>query len=47
MTDVRDILELENPRSGEVSKEVIMGIKRDTPNSQKRKAYPKKPEGMT
>ncbi|XP_076068727.1 DNA methyltransferase 1 associated protein 1 isoform X2 [Oratosquilla oratoria] len=47
MADVRDILELERPVTPEISKDAILGIKKDIPAKKKmEKAAMKRPEGM-
>ncbi|KAK7073940.1 DNA methyltransferase 1-associated protein 1, partial [Halocaridina rubra] len=46
MADVRDILELERPVTPEVSKDAILGIKKDLPKKKKEKEVMRRPEGM-
>lgn len=46
MADVRDILELERSPTPEVSKEVILGLRKDVPKRRKEKEVMRRPEGM-
>lgn len=46
MADVRDILELENATAPEVSKEVILGLRKDSLKKKKEKEVMRRPEGM-
>lgn len=46
MADVRDILELERSPTPEVSKEVILGLRKDAPKRRKEKEVMRRPEGM-
>uniref|UniRef100_A0A0P4WIS0 DNA methyltransferase 1-associated protein 1 n=1 Tax=Scylla olivacea TaxID=85551 RepID=A0A0P4WIS0_SCYOL len=46
MADVRDILELERSPTPEVSKEVILGLRKDAPKRKKEKEVMRRPEGM-
>nr|XP_045612056.1 DNA methyltransferase 1-associated protein 1-like [Procambarus clarkii] len=46
MADVRDILELDRPPTPEVSKEVILGLRKDVPKKKKEKEVMRRPEGM-
>lgn len=46
MADVRDILELERSPTPEVTKEVILGLRKDAPKRKKEKEVMRRPEGM-
>ncbi|KAG7156505.1 DNA methyltransferase 1-associated protein 1-like [Homarus americanus] len=46
MADVRDILELERSPTPEVSKEVILGLRKEAPKKKKEKEGMRRPEGM-
>ncbi|KAG0728491.1 DNA methyltransferase 1-associated protein 1 [Chionoecetes opilio] len=46
MADVRDILELERSPTPEVTKEVILGLRKDAPKKRKEKEVMRRPEGM-
>ena len=47
MSDVHDILELERPATPEISKDAILGIKKEVPfKKKKEKEGMKRPEGM-
>ncbi|XP_042859863.1 DNA methyltransferase 1-associated protein 1-like [Penaeus japonicus] len=46
MADVRDILELERSPTPEVSKELILGLRKEIPKKKKEKEGMRRPEGM-
>lgn len=46
MADVRDILELERSPTPEVSKELILGLRKDGLKKKKEKEVMRRPEGM-
>ncbi|XP_071552164.1 DNA methyltransferase 1-associated protein 1 [Panulirus ornatus] len=46
MSDVRDILELKRSPTPEVSKEVILGLRKEVPKKKKDKEVMRRPEGM-
>ncbi|XP_066952048.1 DNA methyltransferase 1-associated protein 1 [Macrobrachium rosenbergii] len=46
MSDVRDILELDHPTVPEVSKDAILGLRKDLPKKKKEKEGMRRPEGM-